>query len=970
MFKLKRIVESVILSLLITPILPVQAANSAQSGSVSVVQGGSSSTNAVPVRSSTIIQSLLDKAAYWKQQNRMDHAVATWKRILLSKPDQQEALAELAIYYGSDGVRQIALSQGYLERLKRINPKHPAFVLIKQHNPDIKIPEPWDQLALADRFLKQGDFVAAEQNYRTALNTSPNFPEALLGMANALLKQKKYEAAIGFLDRYEAQKKGFAASAGLRSEIYMKKGAAAEAAGDIDKAGDFYAKAKALQPADPWVTLSLARMLRKQGKQEDARREIDRMTESSDQRDSRYAGALFYAEANKWPQVLLLLNQILARDRTADIQVLHRRALISSQTDFAKRRYAEHAEEESFKILQETEKNVSGESELIAIVAGAWMDIRRPDRAIALLVQAQPLPDSLQILYAGALLQAGENDKLERVLNDIDSNATQANSNKDALDGIRVAFVQRKVESLRLDGKFADGLKLLQPMLEKHPDNTGLLLARARLQGATGAYQEVLKDVDAVLVREPSNHEAIRLGANDAIQMNDYALAERYLSSSKKDDADWAALYLEAGYAAEAAMNHEKATRYLTIGGKATPKVKGTKSPAQPNQQPSINDTQSRTFIETAYAIRYRSGLSGLGYMYEKEVPLALHIPLEQGNASLVFKAAGVSLDAGDAGPWFDLFGTNLPAAPLPMPYPINAHGVALSAAYQSAALSADIGVSPLGFQFNNVVGGVRWNKDIGGSNVALEASRRSVAESVLSYAGVVDNVTGLAWGGVSKTGVQASVYRPFNDDWSGYASAAYYGYSGTNVANNESNHLSVSLINKLARTDDFEATISARLSHSGFQKNLSSFFWGNGGYYSPQSDNSFTIPLHLAGKTMKLSYELNLSASFSDSVQASSLVYPTDPVRQAAMGVAGIRLGSISSGKQLLGLDWIVEYELAPQLSLGNRYHYEESTVYQQTGIMFYLRYDFNKPRPRAGFSLDPIVPYYITTQGGAGLN
>jgi len=969
MFKQKKIVKLVVIAMLVGSVPLVQAANVL---TPLAVKGGADKVatkergNSPPV--TAVVASLLDKARHWKQQNRIDLAAPVWERVLLSNPRDEESLSELAVYHASIG--QFSSARDYLKRLQQVNDKHPAIDRVERMFSYKKDALAWKQLALAEQSLGRGDLTAAKDGYLAALKIFSEFPEALLGLAKVLLLQNKYAEALELIDRYEAQKQQTPQSASLRSQIFMKKGAEAEAAHNIDSAYGFYAKARTLQPADPWASLALARMLRKQGKLDAARREIDQMTGGARDVDSRYAGALYYAEGNQWSQVKLLLDQIAPGDRREQIRVLHERAGVFVRTEQAKRLHSEHFDAEAITALTVAEKESAGKIDLVSIVASAWMDVGQPQRAIALLERSKPVPASLQLLYAGALLQAGQDEKLGQLLNAIDSKGINADNDKQALEKIRIAHSLRMAESLRLAGKYTEGMEVLKPMLAKYPKNLALLLAHARLLGAANAFQDALKDVDAVLVIEPGNHEAIRQGADYAVQLNDFPLADRYLSASKKDDAEWAALYLEAGHYAEAGRNEAKAELYFALGGQATPKQNRINTSISPNRQSSNKVSPHNSYLEAGYASRYKKGMGGLGYLYEQEIPLALHVPLEDNQSAMVFKVTEVKLDAGDAGPNLDLFGTNLPAAPLAVPYPVSASGTAFSVGYQSVALAADIGVSPVGFKFNNIVGALRWNKDIAGSNIALEGSRRSVAQSVLSYAGAVDNVTGAAWGGVSKTGVQASIYRPFTEAWSGYASAGYYGYSGTNVANNDSNHLSVSLIYLLAHTDDFEASVSARLAHSSFRQNQNFFFWGQGGYYSPQRDNSFNIPLHLTGKTERLVYEFNLSGGISDVVQAPALIYPTDPVRQAALGLAGTQPGSVNSGQKLMGLDWTVEYEFAPQFWLGNRSHYEKSPAYQQTGVMFYLRYDFDKKVGSRRLPPYPIKPYYITTQGGAGLN
>src|SRR5579864_3964600 len=70
--------------------------------------------------SQSVTQSLLDKARALEGRGRMDLAVQTWKQILLKDPKNTEALGGLARAAALSG--NVALSQTYLERLRRIDP--------------------------------------------------------------------------------------------------------------------------------------------------------------------------------------------------------------------------------------------------------------------------------------------------------------------------------------------------------------------------------------------------------------------------------------------------------------------------------------------------------------------------------------------------------------------------------------------------------------------------------------------------------------------------------------------------------------------------------------------------------------------------------------------------------------------------------------------------------------------------------
>ncbi|MDD2776990.1 MAG: cellulose synthase subunit BcsC-related outer membrane protein [Gallionella sp.] len=964
---------------------PTLAVNNQNSAMQSLHQNIMLALNDAPIpkqdriSQSAAVDALLVKARYWKAHNRADLAATAWERILHSNHRQEEALAGLALYHAK--LKNTVQAEEYLNKLKQVNPKQPVIgdverILYPNRTPTVAAPVVPENLArekikLANQLFEHGNYVEAEAAYREILTIVPKFPEGLFGVAIASLKLRKFDNALSFFDQYESVKKDTTILPQLRSEALTGKGAIAEAAGDIPSAIQYYAQANSLYSKYPWVTLSLARLQRKQGDAATAHKTIETMTASAQDRDTNFMAALFYAEENQWALTLPLLDHIPEKERSGAMRELRSRAIVYVKSDLAKKLYAEEKNQEAIEALSSVEDDAGGKPELIAVVTETWVKIKQNDHAIAFLERNKPLTPGAQLQYGWLLLQANQDVKLNELFAEIDSHPDVFSSEQlSEWDEIRIVLAVRQADALDRQERASEGLSLLAPLLAKYPQNVNLLLAQGRLQATARDLPAALKVIDSVLVIEPGNHEAVRQGTMYAIQMRDYPKADQYLAGSRLDDAQRVDLYVDAGHTAESQQNLTQAEVYFEVARELGAHVKVVDISESPDRQLAGSQIEHDGYFETGYSMRYKSGLNGLSYLYESEVPLTWHVPLEDKQSSFVFKATNVNLNAGDAALWLDLFGTNLPVPAVLPSYPVSANGMAFSAGYQSRTVSADIGVSPQGFAFNHVVGGLRVNQDIDGSNYALEVSRRSLAESVLSYAGAVDNITGVAWGGVTKMGGQASIYSPISGPWAAYASMGLYSYEGANVLNNTSNHFSASLIYELVHTDTFKASISGRLSRTGFDNNQNYFYWGHGGYYSPQRELSFSLPLHLTGKTETLNYEINISPGIAEVVETPSWIYPTDPLRQAAMlPPTGVTLGNIVGAKGTWRTDWTVEYAVAKQLVLGNRFHYDEAPAYKQLGAMLYLRYDFEQGH-RTSFPPSPTRPYYLSSQSGAGLN
>ena len=76
--------------------------------------------------------------------------------------------------------------------------------------------------------------------------------------------------------------------------------------------------------------------------------------------------------------------------------------------------------------------------------------------------------------------------------------------------------------------------------------------------------------------------------------------------------------------------------------------------------------------------------------------------------------------------------------------------GTALDVAYSYRFATVDVGSTPLGFRESNVVGGIELAPELAQDfRLRVIGERRAIVNSVLSYAGAKDPVSGRNWGGV-----------------------------------------------------------------------------------------------------------------------------------------------------------------------------------------------------------------------------
>ncbi len=282
--------------------------------------------------------------------------------------------------------------------------------------------------------------------------------------------------------------------------------------------------------------------------------------------------------------------------------------------------------------------------------------------------------------------------------------------------------------------------------------------------------------------------------------------------------------------------------------------------------------------------------------------------------------------------------------------------GVAFSIGYETARLKLDIGSTPLGFEVQNVVGGLAYNDSLGDLKVKLDFSRRPLTDSLLSYAGTVDDASGKSWGGVTATGGRLELGvedGPFG--LYGYGGAHWL--RGRNVVNNSRFEVGAGTYYKFIQNSDMELTVGLSVTALGYKHNLRYFTLGHGGYFSPQRYFSLNLPVEMAGRMGKLAYRVDGSVGIQNFRENASAYFPGDNTRQAnwetvatANAVAaptGVTWRSFYPGQSKTGLGFRLggeaEYRFAPQWAVGGKLSVDNASDYTQTSGLVFVRYHFD---------------------------
>ncbi|RQR69856.1 MULTISPECIES: cellulose synthase subunit BcsC-related outer membrane protein [unclassified Burkholderia] len=377
-----------------------------------------------------------------------------------------------------------------------------------------------------------------------------------------------------------------------------------------------------------------------------------------------------------------------------------------------------------------------------------------------------------------------------------------------------------------------------------------------------------------------------------------------------------------------------------------------------------VNSEQAST-ASGGIVFRNRTGEAGLSGLTDIEAPLEGRI--KAGNGHVVVTATPVMLDGGNSAtdvPTLARFGAGLSrSAGGGSPGSETASGVGLSLGYEGKQLKADIGATPVGFPYQDVVGGVRFNGAITDrAAYSLAVTRRAVTDSLLSFAGARDASAGLKWGGVTRSGARGAL--SWDDGTSGaYVAGAFDYYDGHHVERNFAGKGSGGAYTRLLRDADRTLTVGVNATWMRFSKNQSYFTYGQGGYFSPQQYVILNIPVEYAGRTGAFAYDLSGSFGVQHYRQNAVPYFPLDSGMQAqaaanaaASQAVGLDAGAVYPARSKTGIAYSLaargEYQVAPQLAVGGAASFGNAYQYREWTAAVYLRYSFT---PQGGLPAFP---------------
>ncbi|MDB5987949.1 MAG: bscS [Nevskia sp.] len=410
-----------------------------------------------------------------------------------------------------------------------------------------------------------------------------------------------------------------------------------------------------------------------------------------------------------------------------------------------------------------------------------------------------------------------------------------------------------------------------------------------------------------------------------------------------------------------------------------------TSTPA-PTLASNINRLEAETsgWVGGALTTRSRAGQAGLGQLSDIEVPVEwcsretrvgrfgvniTPVYLDAGSASgsdkfnygtvALIAGANASNSGGSGAVTADAGDVSLTHS---------AGGAAVDLNYNYGLFTGDIGTTPLGFPEERLVGGIKLAINPGNWRLGLDLSRRAVTESLLSYAGEKDPLTGKNFGGVSRTGGRGDITYDAGD-FGLYANGGFFSLDGRNVDSNTEITGGAGVYAKALHTDTQNLTYGLNLTTFSYDKNLRYFTFGHGGYFSPQLFLALTVPVEWSGRRGNLTYSLKGALGVQSFHEDGNSLYPgfgslNDALQQIISTEPTLAIPHGYASQRSTGLGYafggVAEYRLMSRLSIGGQFGVDNARNYRELQLNGYLRYYFDEQLVLLPQAPTPILPIY----------
>lgn len=195
-----------------------------------------------------------------------------------------------------------------------------------------------------------------------------------------------------------------------------------------------------------------------------------------------------------------------------------------------------------------------------------------------------------------------------------------------------------------------------------------------------------------------------------------------------------------------------------------------------------------------------------------------------------------------------------------------------------------EVGHTPTAFDVSNLTGAMRFRLATAEGPWTFGIDRQAVAESLLSFAGAIDPLTGREWGGVTRN--RAYLGGTFGgDDLTMYGRLSGAIVDGKGVDDNSQWEAEAGFWKRARSGERWSARLGANVKALGYDNNRSHFTIGHGGYFSPRKYLSAGPVFDLRGGREATTFRLEGGIAWQVVRESSSAYFPTDNLLQTANG-------------------------------------------------------------------------------------
>lgn len=863
-------------------------------------------------------------------------AIPELKKALSSAPNDAEVLGALGLAYSRAGNRQQALSL-FQQAQKADKDNYDS----SKWQSLIQTTRYWLAIDAGDKALKANNLPLAQQQYQQARQIDNGDSDALIGLGDVAVARKDdaaaeryYQQALrldpasgsamrGLVNIYQRQspQKALAYLNGLprgqqnklRStldglQLDMLKQQADELAQrqQWPEAAEKYRQAHQKDPDDVWLTYHYAQTLRQAGQPQQADVLMHQLAaKKSGDPQQVYAYALYLAGSDRDNQALAQLNTLPKAQWNDGMREMAQRLQMQATLDHAER------------------LRTAGDE----------------PAAIAYLRQ-QPPATRIDLTLADWALERGEYDE---ALADYQRVRAREPNNPDARLG--------EIEAYVAQGQLSEARQRLQTAPAQPDESINGQRRVANAWTAVGEPQkatDIFKQLKVAAQQEPP-------GQGKALVYRDAARLEQKQLQPQPAQQDYRQAMVASGIAPTVPEDNDGYTRLTRNNATDDWLKRGIRSDAADlYRQQDVRVTLDHDYWRS-------SGTGGISDYQAHDTMLQVDMPLYDGRAFL--RTDTVQLNAGsfstdNNGKYFETFGTcNTQGCRGDERQKTT--GTSVAAGWANDHWQTDIGTTPMGFEVVDWVGGVAYSGDWNHIGWTLGASRRPITSSLLAFGGTRDPNTGTTWGGVRATGINLSASYDRGEANGVWADLSAHQLTGQNVEDNQRQRLMAGYYYKVINEDNRRATVGLSTMLWHYQKDLSGYSLGQGGYYSPQQYVSLALPVNYRQRTENWSWEVGGSVSISHSKTNDEKRYPLQGlIPDSLPDKDAVESGGSSSGVGYT-LRALIERRLSSHWTLGAGIDIQQAKDYTPSHALIYLRYSLAGWQGDLDLPPQPLTPY-----------